>query len=192
MTELIHTTDHVRSAVLNLNGPFLGKPRIASFVWAIISGLQEVEDAIQSVINLRQVDNAELPQLQVLGRIVGQIYSAEEVETYRALIKARIVANRSSGTINDLLRVIQAMDYAGVPRWWNPDNTIISIRIDEDDTVPLAAINQVLRAAKAAHERLIIYSTPAANPHAIWGASAGGWGRASDPNVGGRLYRAWG
>ena len=192
MTELIHTTDHVRSAVLNLNGPFLGKPRIASFLWALISGLQELEDAIHSVIELRQVDNAELPQLQVLGRIVGQTYSSEPVEIYRALIKARIAANRSSGTINDLLRVIQAMDYAGVPRWWNPGFAMVAVRIDEDDTVPLAAINQVLRAAKAAHERLIIYSTPAALPHAIWGAATGGWGRASDSNVGGRLYRAWG
>lgn len=195
MAELTHITDHARRGILSLSSPFWGKPRIASFIWAIVTGLQELENAVHSVITLRQVDNATLTQLQVLGKIVGQRYAAEDVETYRGLIKARIAANRSSGTIDDLLRVIQALDYAHIPEWWNPADSVIAFLLDADSGLPLAATMQLLRDAKAAHEQVRVYHQVGSGTYAFWestvapSGSSGGWGRVGDPSVGGRFYR---
>jgi hypothetical protein len=195
MTDLVHITDHVRAGYLNVNGPFLGKPRIASFIWALITGLQELENAVQSVISLRQVDNAELPQLKILGKIVGQRYGSEDTETYRALVRARIVANRSSGTANDLLRVVQTLNYAFVPQMWFPAASMVALLVDADDAFPIVAAMNLLHDAKAAHEGLYVYHITGPGTYAFWeraGAPSGisgGWGRASDSSVGGRPYR---
>lgn len=195
MTELAHITDHARSAILNQNGPFWGKPRIASFIWAITTGLQEIENAIQSVISLRQVDNATLEQLKILGKIVGQRYASEDVETYRGLIRGRIAANRSSGTADDLLRVIQSIGYAYKPAMWFPAASFIGLLLDADDAFPIEAAMKLLHDAKAAHEGLYVYHLDGDGLYAFWDRAAaplgvsGGWGRASDSSVGGRLYR---
>ncbi len=197
MAELTHITDHFRAGYLELIGPFLGKPRIASFIWALVTGLQEVENAIQSVITLRMVDTATLTQLKVLGKIVGQRYASEDTEVYRSLIKARIAANRSSGTMNDILRVVQALDYAHIPEWWLPANNIIALRIDGDDALPITAAHSVLRDAKAGHETLYTYHLAGSGTLAKWDSAtnpnglSGGWGRAGAPLVGGRAYRVW-
>lgn len=195
MGDLTPITDHARSAILNKNGPFWGKPRIASFVWALVTGLQEIENAIQSVISLRQIDNAELPQLKILGKIVGQRYGSEEIETYRALIRARIVANRSSGTANDLLRVVQAIGYDFVPAMWFPAASMVALLLDADDDFPLSAAMTLLHDAKAAHEGLYVYHITGPGTYAFWERAAapsgisGGWGRASNSSIGGKLYR---
>ena len=195
MAELTPITDHARQGLLSLNGPVWGMPRIASFVWAIVTGLQELENAVQSVISLRTVEGATLTQLKVLGKIVGQRYASEETETYRALIKARIAANRSSGTMDDLLRVVQALDYAYVPEWWIPAPSLVSLLLDADAEFPIVAAIRVLRDAKAANEGLLVYHMTGSGTYAFWERSAspdgssGGWGRALDPNIGGKLYR---
>jgi len=200
MVELTHITDHVRTAILNLNGPFIGKPRIASVVWAFVSEIQELEDAIQSVITLRQIDNAGLEQLKVLGKIVGERYASQAVETYRAYVKARILVNRSGGTINDLLRVIQLLSTATVA-WYQDGYYVVSISVEGDASVSLEGLNRMLRDAKKANEGLYLYHSTLAAGGAGGAfslkfdeasdvtAGSGGWGRASNPTVGGELFR---
>lgn len=193
-TELTHITDHARRAILNLNWNFIGKPRIASFVWALTSEWQELEDAIQSVIQLRQVDFAELPQLKVLGRIVGQPYASETKEIYRALIKARVRANRSNGTADDLLSVIQLV-FDGTPEFWTELNATVCILLD-GETDAFRALNTLLRDAKAAHESLYLYHNEAASglrfANSNWvstPATGYRFGRSGSPSVGDKLFR---
>jgi hypothetical protein len=193
VTDLVHITDHVRTALFNLNAPFIGKPRIASIVWAFVSEIKELENAIQSVINLRQLDNAGLEQLKVLGKIVGEPYASQDVEVYRAYVKARILVNRSGGTINDLLRVIQLLSTA-IPSWWTENTNQVVITIANDAVVDLDGLNAMLREAKKANEGLYLYHTVLATS-LQWDSSAdaspatGGWGRASNTAIGGKLSR---
>ena len=193
MAELTHITDHSRTAILNLNGPFQGKPRIASFVWSFVEEIQLLEDAIQSVITLRQVDNAGLEQLKILGKLVGEPYASQGLETYRAYVKARILVNRSGGTINDLLRVIQLLSTA-IPTWWTENTNQVVITIANDAVVDLDGLNAMLREAKKANEGLYLYHTVLATS-LQWDSSAdaspatGGWGRASNTAIGGKLSR---
>jgi hypothetical protein len=195
MAELAHITNHVRAAILNLNGPFVGKPRIASLVKALVTEVQALEDAIQSVITLRTLDGAGLEQLKILGKIVGQPYASEAVETYRAYVRARILANRSGGTIGDLLNVIKLLS-SGTVSWHLEGTNQVAITVSGDAVVSLDGLNQMLREAKAANEGLYLYhSALAASSHLLFDeasdavASTGGWGRASNSAIGGKTYR---
>lgn len=72
-------------------------------VW--LSGVQGLEYALQQLYTERNIDNAIGAQLDVLGVIVGQPRNGLIDDTYRRHIRARISANRSKGTLKDLLTV---------------------------------------------------------------------------------------
>jgi len=195
MAELTHIHDHVRSAILNLDQAFAGKSRIASIVYAFAVEVQALEDAIQSVISLRQINNAGIEQLKVIGKIVGERYASQAVETYRAYVHARILTNRSSGTTTDLLRIVQLLSTATPlwhQEWWNQ----ISIAVAGDSSVSLDGLNRMLRDAKSANEGLNLYHSIAASSASLRfdrsssvTATTGGWGRASNAAIGGKGYR---
>lgn len=195
MTELTHITDHVRAALLHLNGPFVGKPRIASIVKAFVLEVQALEDAIQSVLTLRQLDNAGLEQLKVLGKIVGQFHASEDVETYRGYVRARILANRSGGTINDLLRIVKALSTGSVT-WHLEATNQVAIAVSTDAVVSVPALNTMLRDAKTANEGLYLYHSTQATSLSLRfdrassvSPATGGWGRASNAAIGGKTHR---
>lgn len=153
MGELTRIEDHARRALFSLNPEFWGKPRIASVVRVFAEEVQELEDAIWSVLWLRMVDNAYLHQLEFLGDIVGQPNQGYDTEVYRALVKTRSRVNRSAGRTKDLLEVLQVL-FAG-----NDDTTLelwigapftSTIEVENAGTVPLRATIEVMRAAKGA------------------------------------------
>ena len=193
MTDLVPITDHSRRALLNINGPFQGKPRLASLIWAFTEEVQILENAIQSVITLRQIDAAGIEQLKIIGKLVGERYASQATATYRAYVKTRILVNRSGGTINDLLRVVQLLSTA-IPRWWIENTNQIAIALQNDSVVNLDGINRMLRDAKKANEGLYLYHTTLATGLRWDRASAsspatGGWGRASNAAIGGKIFR---
>lgn len=195
MTELSPITNHVRLALLHLNGPFVGKPRIASLVKSLVLEVQALEDAIQSVITLRQIEFAGLEQLKILGKIVGQIYASEALETYRAYVRARILANRSGGTIGDLLGIVKLLS-TGTARWHLENTNQVAIAVEGDAVVSVPGLNTMLRDAKAANEGLQLYHSAVAVSSSLRfdrastvTAATGGWGRASNTAIGGKLYR---
>jgi hypothetical protein len=195
MTDLAPITNHVRLALLHLNGPFVGKPRIASLVKSLVLEVQALEDAIQSVITLRQIDYAGLEQLKILGKIVGQVYASEALETYRAYVRARILANRSGGTIGDLLGIVKLLSTGSVT--WHLENTNqVAIAVAGDSVVSVPGLNTMLRDAKAANEGLYLYHSTVASASSLRfdrassvSPATGGWGRASNSAIGGKAHR---
>lgn len=71
----------------------------------IANPAQAVEDALQQLKSERFVDTAIGEQLDIIGRIVGQDREGLSDDDYRRYIRARIAANNSDGTIEDLLTV---------------------------------------------------------------------------------------
>jgi hypothetical protein len=191
--EIEHITDHARRAILALNPVFWGKPRIMSFVWAFASEVQALEDAIFTVIQLRQVDAAFDVQLEVLGEIVGQRnVGGFDTELYRALIKAKIRTNRSHGTLQDILETL-ALLHPDPVVWYQAGWATLAIVIDNAPELVLDAVSIVLSNAKQAEEGILLYVSRTAgqlraDSAAATVAGTGGWGSASNPSVGGKAW----
>lgn len=186
-------TDHARRGILNLNPVFWGKPRIMSFVWAMTSEVQELEDAIYTVILLRMVDNAFDLQLAILGSIVGQPNSGGfDTELYRALIKAKVRTNRSHGTLRDILETFKLL-HPPSAQWYQAGWATLALIAEDTADLVLDAVSIVLRNAKQAEEGLLFYAAPGpvglrADSYTDTVAGTGGWGSASDPSLGGLAY----
>jgi len=193
MGELVPITDHARRAILSLNPEFWGKPRIASFVWALTTEVQELEDAIVSVIQLRLVDNAHDAQLEVLGRIVGQRnVGGFDTEVYRALIKAKIRTNRSHGSLKDILETLLLV-YPEPVAWFQAGWATLGLVAENAPDLILQAATIVLRNAKQAEEGLLLYVSRGAgrlraDSATTTTAATGGWGSATNASVGGRAF----
>jgi hypothetical protein len=84
---------------------------VTKLLAAWISGIQDVENTLQQLLTMRGVDDAIGAQLEVLGRIVGAGREGHTDDVYRRRIRARIAANRSKGTIADVIRVANLVVY---------------------------------------------------------------------------------
>lgn len=71
----------------------------------IADELQFAKDTIDTVRLYRAIDHAEGVPLDVLGAQVNQLRGHLDDVTYRRLIKAKIIQNRSHGTLTDVVDV---------------------------------------------------------------------------------------
>lgn len=115
-------TDHVQQAVAKFLTPFRNKPLFRAWVAAPVRQLQLLEDAIWQFLAVLDVDNADLPRLILLGKIVGQTQRGT-LEQFRTYVKARILVNRSRGKPADILRVASLL--LGVPCWYSASDCTI-------------------------------------------------------------------
>jgi hypothetical protein len=161
-----------------------------------ISGVQSVEDALTQLALMRRIDTATGAQLDVLGRIVGQRRGGREDATFRRYIRARIRANKSRGTIGDVIKVAALVvgdeDAAIVLR--NEGRAAYSLVVDG---VPLAFVDSLVvldlvRAATAAGVRVIVESNAGepADAFAFEGGIGKGFSAFADPSDGGALSSA--
>jgi hypothetical protein len=103
---------HAQDGVLKFAAPFWGKPRWAALFVAIAREIQELEDTFFDIVESRFLDNATGPRLAMLGALVGQTDPGLGEDTFRALIRVRIRINRSKGTRDDVIEVLQLL---GIP-----------------------------------------------------------------------------
>lgn len=102
---LAQITDHEDRAVARIVGKLRDKPRIEALVRALVSPFQEIEDTLWALFE-SNVDTATGDELDVYGRVVGEDRNGEtDDDVYRRRIRARIAANRSNGTAEDLIIV---------------------------------------------------------------------------------------
>jgi hypothetical protein len=100
-------TDHFGQAITALIPPFWGKPIIASLLWSYVKQIQRLEDDAWEVLGAFDVRTCDATRLAILGKIVGQPNFGWSLETYRAVVKAKIATNRSKGREDDILRVLR-------------------------------------------------------------------------------------
>ena len=79
--------------------------RITQFLTALMTEVQAAEDALQQLYSERRIDTAVGTQLDIIGKIVGQLRNDLDDATYRRYCRARISASRSNGMIVDLIKV---------------------------------------------------------------------------------------
>lgn len=104
---LEHIDNHFGEAIVSLVPPFWGKPVIAALLRSYINRVQEFEDDCAAVLSAYDVNTCDATRLAVLGRIVGQSDLGWDLETYRAVVRARIATNRSHGREDDVVNVLR-------------------------------------------------------------------------------------
>jgi hypothetical protein len=83
---------------------------IVSLVQILLEPFNELEAAFSDLLTQRSIDVAVGDQLDILGTVVGQPRVGAAVgndDIYRRYVRARVAANRSSGTGDDLIGVVQ-------------------------------------------------------------------------------------
>lgn len=186
---------------------FKDKPKLVAVVDAFAEQVQALEDSGQALALLGSIDpvtdDTNDPrywigrgaQLEVIGRRVGQQHTGEPDAIYRLRLRARIRANRSSGTAEDLYAVFVALfGGAGAAKIARSQPATLIFQVVAMGLDPLSAgvLLDFLRDAKDAGVKLILEWSPVADAGMFTMAGAGGlgFGDSSDPTIGGAFAGA--
>lgn len=159
----------------------MAENNIAKLLRAWMTAFQELEDATQQVLALRTVDVATGAQLDVIGKLVGQPREGvSDDELYRRRVRARILVNRSTGLISDVLAIADLIVYDDDARYVvdNQGAAAYVLRVEDvattDDVADLLVA--FLRDATAAGVRPILEYSPSA-PEDVMRWGTGTWGQ---------------
>lgn len=121
---LQHKTDLAKVAKGRLIAEYRNMPMFVALIGAIGDLIQIAEDAYWDLFNAMLLDNATGIWLEYLGAMIGEAREGWGNDDYRRFIKARILANKSSGTINEVLEIIALIINA-------TDPTVAFLRAEE-------------------------------------------------------------
>ena len=108
MSEYAPIVDYAEAAPELLRSD-LRRPRLSALVAAFGSAIQMVEDAAAAVESGRRFANATGRQLDLIGAIVGEPRQLANDQDYRRFIQARQLANKSTGTGDEIFAVLQTI-----------------------------------------------------------------------------------
>lgn len=175
--------------------------KIQSYLGALAGECQPTEDGLTQLLLDRRISTAAGVQLDVLGKIVGQARGGLSDDDYRRFIRARISANKSSGTVEDILRVAVGVlgddDAALEIRTLPPASFRLRVNeIEVSDDIGTILLG-FLRDTAAAGVGAVLQYTPADPSDALLcdlstapGTGLGDVGLSSAPTVGGKISRA--
>lgn len=98
-------TTHDEEALALLLEQLKNKPQLEALLSIYIAQVQDIENVLDDVLQLRWIDNATNDQLDVLGSLVGVAREGRVDDAYRVRIKAQIRANYASGIAQDFYDV---------------------------------------------------------------------------------------
>ena len=98
-------TNHVEIAINRLPNQHR-LPKTEAVVRAIVGPTQDLETALLQLLTERAIDTAVGVQMDVIGRIVGELRRGLNDDTYRFRLKTRVLINRSEGTREQLIQIL--------------------------------------------------------------------------------------
>lgn len=105
MSDLTHNTAHAAEGLARSLERFKGQPNWESVLKLFLFRCQGMEDVAWDLYQGMFLDNAQGPQLDMLGDTVGEPRNGRQDDQYRTFIRARIRINRSNGKVSDTLEV---------------------------------------------------------------------------------------
>lgn len=103
---LVHVPNHTPIAYGRMLSQFRGKPRASALVQALVDSIQWIEDAFWNLYIGTTLDLAEGHALDQWGELVGEPRGTlSNDDDFRVFIEARILANRTSGTIAETVAI---------------------------------------------------------------------------------------
>ena len=147
---------------------------------SVVSPIQDIENTLQALL-LRTVNDATGDALSVIGRVVGEIRFTDDDELYRRAVRARIATNRSSGTVEDMIKVIALVlnDAGYLIRVRNDGFATMTIQIDNLAMPSMSVFDLLMRFvrdAQAGGVRTIV-EAPLVAPSTCfkWDTPGRGW-----------------
>ncbi len=106
--EVVHQKDHESAALSRLPGVLRNQLHVRRLMMAMCKGVQAAEDLVWGVYIGTRLGLAEGASLDRWGALVGEprgslLYDSD----YRAIIEARILANRCDGTVDSMMQVMR-------------------------------------------------------------------------------------
>jgi hypothetical protein len=169
--------DRVAQILTRIPEQYKGLPGWEGFLTAIAQEIQELEDAHLQLLTLRGVNTATGATLEAIGRFVGEPPSGLSDDLYRRRIRARIRANRSMGTIEDLIAITRLVLNDSTAGVVVRQTGIAALTMRVSEVITSTAIADViigmLRDAVSAGVRLILH-TALGLPGAMFTLAVGG------------------
>lgn len=202
---LEHITDFVARTASRVLSQYKPLARFGIIISGIAGRVQDAEDALWAIVAQLNVDTAQGVWLDYLGAFVGEARDGANDAAYRVFIAARILANRSQGTVEEILSVINTVMAGAAPillvRRLSPAS--LEVRI-EDSATGLVEPNRtrlmkILRSTRAAGVRLMVLYWPDQNDDQLFTFSSDdtlqldadkGFGDDMNPLVGGKFIDA--
>lgn len=115
---LTEITDYAARARARLLEQYKGRAKLAALVAAFAGRVQDLEVALFDLIDQTSIGTAVGVWLERLGAIVGEPKDGALEVLYRRYVRARVRANRSTGTYEDVIAVVTewngAVPFAGL------------------------------------------------------------------------------
>jgi len=105
--QIVHKTDHTQEGLARLIHQYADKPRIKLLLQIYLDQIQTCENAIFSLIDNANLDNATGWLLAALGKILVQPNPGLSDANYRTLLRARVKVLRSDGKPEELLTILR-------------------------------------------------------------------------------------
>lgn len=172
-TDLVHNTQHVAEGISHLIEFFRNGPRNRALVTALLTPAQAVEDAFWQLYTERSIDVAVGEQLNILGRIVGELRADRADEDYRAAIRVRILVNSSDGKPEQLIAIALGVSPFAAVTLTENFPAAIRIRLSTLGSATLQTLSTLIQQAKPAGVRLQL-SAGDPTVGAVDGSPAGG------------------
>lgn len=187
-------SDHFEQAKAKLLSKYKKFPLFLALLESYVRQVQELEDATWDTISARYLDSADLVRLKVLGRVVGQPYKGEDLPTYLALVKMRILTNRSQGQSQDIIAIIEIMLVGATLTLEDspPASFVLRVESDIGAVSPIAVHDQIGEAKAAGVGFQMIYQT-FANAFLFSATTSPdvdtthGWGSVTSAGTGGQM-----
>lgn len=106
---LSYSVAHFPEGIARLIEQYRGKPRMETFVGILMGQIQALESALWQLLVERRLETSIGAQLDGLGDIVGAERQGFDDDNFVALIRARIRANHSEGTIPEIYGIVCAV-----------------------------------------------------------------------------------
>jgi hypothetical protein len=185
--------------------------RVVRLVRALLSPAADLEEAFQQLATERTLDNATDATQNLIGKLIGQAREGYDDESYRALQRARIKANRSSGLGDQVLIITRLVlsGYAALAEvlavgtmslaLLNQGNAAFVVRVDNMDLpwdLAKLLVEKFLRKIPGVAIRPILEfvvqldAALDAHLHAFAFDDGDGWGDTLDATSGGELAAA--
>lgn len=159
---LSQITDLAARAAARVLSQYTSKPRFMALVNGVNGLAQDVENALWAIVGQLDTANAQGTWLDYLGNFVGEARAGANDANYRLFIEARILANKSQGTVEDIIGVIKKLTALSVfPLARKPPASVEVILDGYAMTEPIRTrLMQLLRGTRAAGVRLMVLYAP--------------------------------
>ena len=192
-------TTNVADALARLLTQYQGKPFIAGIITALVQQIQDLENGLYPIDQLRQLNFATGQQLDNIGEIIGITRHGTDDATYLILLLGEIAVNWSEGLQEQIIYIAKKIFEANAIYMKTPNSVqgpAVPANIALGIGSPQVPVNlyplviQMILNAISAGIRLDFSFTFNGNPHSAFSMAGpqkwvAGFGTVTDPTIGG-------